>query len=575
VQRKTSRDVENAAVSLAALLSLVLLFVGQVEIGVIAWGTAFAGSFVPTVSRYRRRVFGKVLGMQPTNRILMLVAIGVLLADSATPNVWLAWIALVMTVFVTRSEGALRKLGTFARPRASGFELARIPSRFRKLSTAYGVFQCVSLLGFLVLALSEAPGGLWLIPSSACCLTYILIGADLISARRVSRLVNATLPDRVMALRPAFMVYWDAPKNSQYQLAMWIPHLRGLGLPFFVLVRNSESFEQAVSVCGGVPVVHGRTMADLERYCVPSLRAVFYMNNAARNSHCVRYSHLEHVQLLHGDSDKAPSFNPVTRMFDKIFVAGQAGIDRYSSHGIDISRDRFEIVGRPQVSGIIRPLGGTSETSGETLLYAPTWRGYHDDASYSSLASARGIIAAALQRGYHVIFRPHPYAYKDEEFTRIIRSVHQMLREDQQASGRQHFFGSPAEKQMSITECFNRSDLMVTDISSVVVDYLYSEKPLILVRRGSAESFVHEFPVAEAAYVVDGSVEELEAAFADIETGDPLATVRSEKRAYYLGDFSDDGYEGVFRAAARRAVLGRQEMNTASATAQMDYAAGV
>src|SRR5699024_12729756 len=104
--------VESAAVSLAPRLSLLLLFVGQMEIGVIAWGTAFAGSFVPTVSRYRRRVFGKVLGMQPTNRILMLVAIGVLLADSATPHVWLAWIALVMPVFVTRSGGDLRRRGT-------------------------------------------------------------------------------------------------------------------------------------------------------------------------------------------------------------------------------------------------------------------------------------------------------------------------------------------------------------------------------------------------------------------------------------------------------------------------------
>lgn len=574
MQRKISRDLENAAVSVAALLSMVLLFIDQIEIGVFAWVIAFAGFLAPAAVRYRRQVVSNVLGVQPTNRILLLVAIGVLLADYAVPNVWLAWIALAMTVFVIRSEGFLRKLGTFPRPRVSGFEHARIPNRFRKLSAAYGLFQCVTLPGFLVLVLFEAPGGLWLILCAACCLIYILIGADLVAAGRMSLLVDATLPYRVMALQPAFMVYWDAPKNSQYQLAMWIPHLRGLGLPFFVLVRNSESFEQAVSVCDGVPVVHGRTMADLDRYCVPSLRAVFYVNNAARNSHFVRYSHLEHVQLLHGDSDKASSFNPVTRMFDKIFVAGQAGIDRYISHGIDIPRDRFEIVGRPQVSGIIRPSDGASGTSGRTLLYAPTWRGYHDDASYSSLGSARDIIAAALQRGCHVIFRPHPYAYKDPEFARIIRSVHQMLREDQQASDRRHIFADAAEKQMSITECFNLSDLMVTDISSVVVDYLYSEKPLILMRPVSSESFVHEFPVAKAAYVVDGSVEQLDAAFAKIEAGDPLAPVRAEKRAYYLGDFGDEGYEEIFRTAARQVVVGHTGVSTASAAAEMDYAAG-
>lgn len=167
MQRKISRDLENAAVSVAALLSMVLLFIDQIEIGVFAWVIAFAGFLAPAAVRYRRQVVSNVLGVQPTNRILLLVAIGVLLADYAVPNVWLAWIALAMTVFVIRSEGFLRKLGTFPRPRVSGFEHARIPNRFRKLSAAYGLFQCVTLPGFLVLVLFEVPGGLWLILCAA------------------------------------------------------------------------------------------------------------------------------------------------------------------------------------------------------------------------------------------------------------------------------------------------------------------------------------------------------------------------------------------------------------------------
>src|SRR5699024_2985459 len=176
------------AVSVAVLVSLIFLFIGQIDIGVIAWGSALIGVVAPGVNRYRSRLFSSLMGTQPTNRILMLVGVGVVLASSAVANVWLAWIALTITVFVTRSEGVLRKLGTFPRPRVSGLEHARIPSRFRALSAAYGVIQCASLLGLFAFALLEAPGGLWLILCVACCLTYILIGTDLISTRRVSRL---------------------------------------------------------------------------------------------------------------------------------------------------------------------------------------------------------------------------------------------------------------------------------------------------------------------------------------------------------------------------------------------------
>ena len=67
---------------------------------------------------------------------------------------------------------------------------------------------------------------------------------------------------------------------------------------------------------------------------VSTLRCVFYVNNALRNVHVVRYAGVRHVQLNHGDSDKATSYNPVFRMFDRNFVAGQAAVDRFGAHGI-------------------------------------------------------------------------------------------------------------------------------------------------------------------------------------------------------------------------------------------------
>jgi hypothetical protein len=96
---------------------------------------------------------------------------------------------------------------------------------------------------------------------------------------------------------------------------MWLPFLERLGEKFFVIVRNEESFPDVVRLTTA-PVLLRKELADMDAVVVPTLRAAFYVNNAVRNSHFVRYPQLKHVQLNHGDSDKAPSYNPVFRMFD-------------------------------------------------------------------------------------------------------------------------------------------------------------------------------------------------------------------------------------------------------------------
>ena len=72
-------------------------------------------------------------------------------------------------------------------------------------------------------------------------------------------------------------------------------------------------------------------------------------------------------------------------IYDKIYAAGQAGIDRYARHGVDIARSKFEIVGRPQVEQITRARGPIGSLEDVTVLYAPTWRGPYADSRVYSL----------------------------------------------------------------------------------------------------------------------------------------------------------------------------------------------
>ena len=78
----------------------------------------------------------------------------------------------------------------------------------------------------------------------------------------------------------------------------------------------------------------------LDSMVVDSLRAAFYVQGSPANTTFQRYP-LTHVWLNHGDSDKQANYNPRHATYNKLFVSGQQGIDRYAAHGIDVPPDRF------------------------------------------------------------------------------------------------------------------------------------------------------------------------------------------------------------------------------------------
>jgi len=308
-----------------------------------------------------------------------------------------------------------------------------------------------------------------------------------------------------------------------------------------------------------------QALADMDAMVVPSLTTAFYVNNAVRNAHFARYMQLTHVQLNHGDSDKAPSFNPVFRMFDRDFVAGQAAIDRFEAHGVHTRPGFFEIVGRPQVEAIEvasatrqHAENGISSTDGSDphtprVLYAPTWSGFNADSAYSSLPIGPTIVAALLARGCAVIYRPHPYTHRNKRHAQLSARIKQMLERDARSTGRRHVWGRAAETEMSVVDCFNDADAMIADISSVVPDFLYSEKPFALTAMsGDAADLEAELPIATVGYTVEADAGNLDAAIDALLGPDPKRAARHELKTYYLGDFPADHYADAFLDAARR-----------------------
>lgn len=418
----------------------------------------------------------------------------------------------------------------------------------------------LSIVGFgLALAWAQASAWWWAVAAGGSLLTRALVIRDSRARTRAANKIARDVQSAVTSYQPEFAVVTSWPADASHQVTMWLPYLARTGRRFIIITRNRVP---ALALAGltEVPVIEATDPEQLDQVLPPSLKAVFYPNASSGNGLFVRYSSLTHVFLGHGDSDKPTSYNPTHAMYDKIFASGEAAIRRYADHGIAISPDRFEVVGRPQVEGIHQAREPISATAAPTVLYAPTWRGHVEETRLSSLPVGDRIISALLNTGVTVMFRPHPFSYNYPEDAAQIERIQQLLAADRTASGRRHIFGDAAESSRSIVECTNESDALISDVSSVISDYLFSGKPIVLVAVPvDPTTFVQRYPIAAAAYVVDAELLGLEDILLTVFSTDPMAALRADLRLAYLGPFPAQGYATAFVDAVSKVLDGPRQ----------------
>ena len=125
-------------------------------------------------------------------------------------------------------------------------------------------------------------------------------------------------------------------------------------------------------------------------------------------------------------------------------------------------------------------------------------------------------------------------------------------------------------------DCFNVSDAMVSDISSVVSDFIASGKPYAVTDSAQlgVEEFKRQNTAVRAAVILSNSARELDELLAAVRDpeADPLAAGRQELKRYLLGPdepTSIEQFNAAVRALARRAdVRNRgQESDSGAGTA--------
>lgn len=422
-----------------------------------------------------------------------------------------------------------------------GYDEPRRPPVYWKVRLGVGLVT-LAVLGCLLGRLG------WLALVVTVLGAIAVVGVAIVSYRRMRGQADerVRIHRAVEAYQPKFAIYTGRRNDAGYQLKMWLPLLEGLGERFIVVVRHPQAVEGTKQLTTA-PVICCPGGKDLDYAVVASLKAAFYVNTIALNSNFVLYRQMTHVYLGHGDSDKELSGHPAHAMFDKIFVAGPAAIERYRWSRVQIPREKFIVVGRPQLAGIEQVEAPIATIARPRVLFAPTWRGYNLNTSLSSLMVAPPLISALLERGAEVVFRPHPFSWQGRAERSAIDAVDSLLLADRGSSDRQHLLATETST-MNVMETFSHCDAMITDIGSVLVDFFATGKPyaVTLPQDVDLTDAQDRFPTTAAAYLLAYQQLELadtaviNAVLDDLLRTDPLMAERKAVAQHYLGPVPGD-----------------------------------
>lgn len=497
-----------------------------------------------------------------------------------------AWRALVavgvveVLVLCARSlHDAYRELGPLKPMRTRN-----IPgdTRIDESAPRRAVEVVVSQLLVLVPALVGAPW--WLVVIAAAVGIGLLLRVsvpDMRSSWRMRQQKRATgftgplrnVQDFIDEYRPEVIVHLSGPDTAAYQINTWLEALESLDRRVFIILRDPPLFARVAST--SIPTLELRDPGELLMLDLASARIALYPSNTGNNIHLLRLPTLMSAFIGHGDSDKSASNNPFSRAYDELWVAGEAGADRYRRSGLGIHEGQYRFVGRPQVHAISRePRLGDEEVP--TVLYAPTWEGVNLEQEYSSVSAVGVRIVEALLAAdppVRVVFKAHPFTgQRDAKYRFVLARISGLIDDAAARTGIDH----RVVKGGSINEWFNRATALVTDISSVVSDFLASEKPYAVFNHADLddESFREEFPSTAAGTTIGRDGRGIDA-FIGVVTRS-AQDVHAERRAslatYLLGPAehrSLESFQAAINAMITRSEDDRARYRTGGPTSEM------
>lgn len=356
-------------------------------------------------------------------------------------------------------------------------------------------------------------------------------------------------------------VHFSGSEKSIYQLRQWLWPLERLNKalmtdghsphPVAIFCRNIGIAQQLARETH-LPVRFGRLSKDVDAFFAGNpLRIVFYVNQNLLNFQTMRYPEPAHVHLSHGESEKISMSSNQLKAYDEVFVAGDAARARIQRRLINLPSERLRDVGRPQLDEHVDPPADwLPDPRRHTVLYAPTWEGDSPAMSYSSLSQhGEAIVCSLMEKGWQVIYRPHPHTGMNDAATRTAneRIIHLLREHAGNHPNMRHYVDQSSRIGWQQAE----ADACVCDMSAVAFDWLISGKPLVMIEPGpgaviDSHGLIGRIPLLPAASA--GNVASvLESA---LESGQSDAL--QDLALHYFGDTTPGAQIGRFISESRR-----------------------
>ena len=351
-------------------------------------------------------------------------------------------------------------------------------------------------------------------------------------------------------------VYYPDNVSKLYQLTQWLPVFENhpSDLTFAIVVRNIHTFKELEGKTS-LPLAHVPNFTDLMHlYRVSPFKAVVYVNNGVANFQSLNVGELAHVHINHGESDKICMVSNQAKAYDRVFVAGEAAVQRHRAALSEFNENNLVRIGRPQLDQ--HPEASLPKSERTTILYAPTWAGEDEANNYTSMEEmGPRIIEAALSiPNTRVIYKPHPRIIDASE-DRIQKNHQHIVKIIKSANSGDSDAGHEVRETGDVLALFSRVDILISDVSSVGLDFLYlrPEAPLVLTdRRNNIDQLRIDAPISVATPVLTKSnIDQVRDIIAQVIQNDDYVTERQQLRNFYFDNVQTGQSSDRFFTALR------------------------
>jgi hypothetical protein len=355
-----------------------------------------------------------------------------------------------------------------------------------------------------------------------------------------------TTADEVAAFDPHWCLVWGKGVAAHH-LAIWLPYIRRSRYRFVIVSASDDvpgDVWAAVAPVANLAVIESFTNATGPSTAWvnggPSFWGFLYAGRKPANFELVGgFAGRTHVFIGHGESDK--SSHRTASLYDALLVARYEVVNRVPRHIRRWVNAGTLAIGTPILDGATRDPWERPRPIRQ-VLYAPTWEGLKPASQFTSIEEAGPRLLEALpafaQRGIRVTMRPHPIAGSR------LPSIGTVL-EQLEAAGMPRGTDKTAD--------FAAADVLISDVSGVTAEFLFTEKPVIMPVSARLLTLRDERQLAAAypwVYRWHMEQEALEDVLDRIQAGDPLRRARAKAaRRMFRGHRSLDDAARTFDVA--------------------------